>query len=230
MLREMGVKVQTAPPPEYSQAKSLFEAGNFEQVFDLLDPVAPGNPAALRLLSESENRRERWRYAAACLAQAIALSGAGPGEWTKLAELILRGRQFKSAARLCRIALAEDSENADALNLLGFIAIQQKDVEQAMIYLIKARLTNAQHTWVQENLAQIADALGLSLTEAIREHSQRMIAQKKYAYAAEALTLLIELEPTDVEAYKSLAVVLQGVGQPEDALIMWQAAQNLAVG
>jgi Flp pilus assembly protein TadD len=228
MLTEMGRGVELTPLSELEQAQILFEAGDYIAVFDLLDPIAPGNPAVLRLLAQSEHYRQNWRNAAASLAQAIALSEPQPGEWATLAEYVFRTRRFASAERLCHLALAENNEDAEALNILGFLAMQRSDPEQAFIFLIRARLSNPTHTWAYENLTRLATALKLPLIEAMRQHSQHMIQQQQYTSAIEALSLLLELFSTDTEAYKLLAVTLNGLGRPNEALLAWKAAQQLA--
>ncbi len=227
MLRKMGLQLQTTPPSQWQLVQAKLKTQDYDAVFDLLDPIAYGNPMALRLLARADDKRGRWRNAAACLSQAIALTGAQPGEWVELAEFVLHTRHFCTAEQLCHQALAENPDDADALNLLGFIAIQRNDAKQAMTYLLQAKLAAPDHHWIRQNLEQLAAALHLSLEEAVRRHGARMIAQKEYAFAATAFTMLIQMAPRDVGAYKSLAVALNNLGQSAEAMFAWETAERL---
>ncbi len=93
--------------------------------------------------------------------------------------------------------------------------------------MIRAKLANPTHPQTQENLAQLAAALNLTLIEMLRQHSLRMIQQRHYTDAVEALSLVIEDLPADVEAYKSLAVALNALGRLDEAFMIWQACQQM---
>ncbi len=228
MLSQKGEALRPEPPAGLSTAEALFAAGNVDAALQTLTPIAAGCPPALRLLARIENRQERWRSAAVCLCQAIALSAPRPGDWETLAEYVLHTRHFASAARLCRLALQTDPNNANALNLLGFIAIQQNNLEQAMTCLLQAQLANPAHVWIQDNLRQVAHLLKMSLPEAVHQYAMRMIKQRHYMPAATACSYLIQLTPADPHAYKSLALALNGLGQTADAALAWQTAEELA--
>ncbi|HFB52673.1 MAG TPA: glycosyltransferase, partial [Anaerolineae bacterium] len=131
MLAENGNTPSRTPPAEYAAAERLFAAGDFDGVCRVLDAVAMGNLPALRLLARAENKRERWHSATANLAQAMALDEPRPDDWVTLAEYVLHTRHFDSAERLCQLALQANPENAQAMNLVGFIAFQQNDAEKA---------------------------------------------------------------------------------------------------
>ncbi len=230
MLAVKQVPLTPTPPACYDAARRLFDAGEFEAACDMLEPVAMGNPPALRLWARVENNRERWHSAAAAQAQAMALSEPDSGDWVALAEYVLRTRHFASAERLCHIALQANPEDAGAMNLLGFIAIQQNNGEKAMTYLLQARLHAPEQPWIQQNLEQLAEGLELSLPEAIWQHGTRMLQQKKHAFAAAAFSVLIDLHPTHVGAYRSLAVALNALGKEDEAMFAWQTAQQLNRG
>ncbi len=230
MLAENGKTLSLSPPAAYAAAERLFSAGDFDAVCEMLDAVAMGNPPALRLLARAENKRERWHSATANLAQAMALSEPAPDEWVTLAEYVLHTRHFASAERLCRLALQTNPENANAMNLIGFIAFQQNDAEKAMTYLLHAFLHAPHNDWVRQNLEKLADALHLPLPEAIRQHGGRMLGQKKAALAAIAFSVLVQITPADAAAYRSLAVALNALGQEEEAMFAWQTAEQLTGG
>ncbi|MFN8455268.1 MAG: glycosyltransferase [Anaerolineae bacterium] len=223
MLAAQGNAKQSLSPATWLQVKHLAPAVQVE----LLNPSAQGDPTALRWLVQAEKQQQHWDSAARYLAQAIALSQPQPGEWITLAELVLRSGKLSSAKRLANLALTENSQQADALNLLALIAIQSSNFEQAMIYLVQTLLVNPQHLSANHNLEQIAQGLSLSPADAIRQHGLRLIQQQLYGPASQAFALLITFQPQDIEAYKSLAVALQGLGRGEDALLAWRMAERL---
>lgn len=227
MLMATGATNQAVPDKILYQAQSLFEAKAYTQVTDLLAPYAQSDPVVLRLLAQTEQRLQQWGSAARNLGQAIALGQPHPGEWVNLAECLLKSSKLSSAERLCHLALSKDRENADTLNLLGLIAIQQNKAEAALSYLIQALLINPQHISANNNLEQLARGLQLTPSETIRQYGLKMLHQQKYTSANEALALFISLNPDNSEAYKLLAVVLQRLGREEDALLAWQMAQRL---
>ncbi len=195
MLAAMGAEKSLRPPAGWDAIQRDFAAGNFDAVADALEPVATGNIPALRLLARAENHRQRWHRATEALAQAMALDAPKPGEWVVLAEYVLRTRHLTSAERLCHLALQENPEDANALNLLGFIAIQRNDAEKAMTFLLQARLHAPQHQWLAENLQMLAEGLELPLPEAIRQYGARMLQQQKPAFAAIAFSVLVPRRP-----------------------------------
>lgn len=193
-----------------------------------LTPAVQVDPVALRGQAQAEKQQQHWDGAARCLAQAIALSRPQPGEWTALAELVLRSGKLSSAERLVNLALTESNQQADALNLLALIAIQRHNFEQAMVYLVQTLLVNPAHTSANHNLEAIAQGLGLSSVETIRQHGLRLIQRQIYGPASQAFALLISLQPQDIEAYKSLAVALHGLGRGDDALLAWRMAERMS--
>jgi len=228
MLDKRGQSLCLEPPAALSEAEAMLGAGDVDGARAALEAVVDGCPPAMRLLARVENRAGRWRSAAACLCLAMGLSGVEPGDWESLAEYIVHTRHFESAARLCGLALQADPNNAVALNLLGFIAIQQDNLELAMAYLLQAQLADPSHGWVQDNLREVARLLGLSLPEAVHQFGLRMVQQKQHIPAATAGSYLIQLAPTDPAAYKLLALALNGLGQTEDAALAWQTAEQLS--
>jgi Flp pilus assembly protein TadD len=228
MLARQDRLVQMGLPSGWAETQALVEQADYQAAFDRLEPQVDGNPAALRLLAEVQHRQGQWRSAAACLAQAMALNGPHPTDPVKLAEYILHTRHFDSAHRLCELALAANPENADALNLLGFIAMQRHQPEEAMTYLLHAWFSSPEHGWVRNNLEQLAAGLGLLLPEAINQYGARMLKAKSHAFAAVAFTMLAQLAPANPQPYKALAVALNALGREAEAMQAWQTAQALA--
>ncbi len=223
MLAAQGISKQSLSPATWLQVEQLSPDVQVE----LLNPAAQGDPIALRWLVQAEKQQQHWDSAARYLAQAIALSRLQSGEWATLAELVLRSGKLSSAQRLANLALSENEQQADALNLLALMAIQSNNFEQAMVYLVQTLLANPAHTSANYNLEQIAQGLSLSPLEAVRMHGLRLTSRQIYGPASEAFALLISLQPHDVGAYKALAVALQGLGRADDALFAWRIAEQM---
>ncbi|MEW5956167.1 MAG: glycosyltransferase [Chloroflexota bacterium] len=228
-LAQIGTSSIVVPPDMWQEALSLFSKKAYEKVVEILEPVAQNDPAALRLLARAEQQRQRWHSAARYFSQALALGEPLPGELTSLAEAVFRSGRPLSARRLCQLDRSGDNYNADTLNLLGLVAMQQNELEPALAHLVQAILADPEHISAHHNLQQIAAALQLSLPETIRQYGLRMLRQQAHPSAAEAFALLIDMCPSDAEAYKDLAVALQGLGQEEEALLAWQTAQRVVV-
>ncbi|MCG3210042.1 MAG: hypothetical protein FOGNACKC_03671 [Anaerolineae bacterium] len=220
-----------SPPPAAAQleqqARELLAAAQFAPAIALLEPVAAGQPALLRLLCAAQVGQRQWGSAARHLAQAMALAGSLPGDWASLAEYLLRAGKPNSAARPLEIALAEEPDKAAPLTVAALLAMHRREPNTALSALVQALLANPAYQPAHDTLAEIAGALQLSPAEAVRQHGLRLLAQKQFQPAAEALLLLTQLVPADVEAYKALAVALNALGMQDDALAAWQTAQRL---
>ena len=227
MFAEREITPQPVSSEILQQAQSLAEQQDYQSAVKLLHSVSETDPVALRLLADIFDQQQNWREAANRLAQAISQSGPQPGEWAKLAEFLTRTRQFKNATRICRLALAQNHEDVEALNLLGFIALHQGDGGQAMIHLVRAMNIAPNHKRVVENLTGLAEALNMSVPETVRQHGLRMLQQQQYRYAADAFTLLIAMQPANPDGYKSLALALKKLGRGQEAALAWQTAQEI---
>ena len=212
-----------------TEAQELFLENKYDRAVQLLTPYSPRDPITLRFLAKVETRRQHWSRATRYLSQAMALDGPTPAELIQLAELTLRCGMKHSAERLCRIALqAKEGQTADAFNLLGLIAIQKRDIENAISYLIQALLEDFLHASAKQNLAQLADVLSISTAEMIKDQGLQLLHQDRAEQAVNVFMLLIQLEPKVAEWYKLLAATLQTLGQEEDALAIWRSAQQVA--
>jgi tetratricopeptide (TPR) repeat protein len=232
MLAKSGKSLTPTVSDVVAQALPLSRAKQYRQVVEFLQPVAHANPAALRLLAEAHAALQDWSAAAKTWAAAIALDGPQLGEWTTLAKYTLKAKeQARHACRFCRLALAEAANDADALNLLGIIALAHEGVETAVGYFVEALLADRQHQSAQNNLVQACRSSNLSQVEAIRKYSLRLMKQATnvagYHQALAALGLLLELAPHDVQAFKYMALVWQKLNREDEALRCWQTAQRL---
>ncbi len=227
MLALKGITLHYNLPANWAQAQNLAEEKNYAETFKLLELEADGNPTVLRFLGEIEDKRGNWRTAPACLAQAMALEGVKPGDWTRLANYVLHTRHFETVKRLCRLALAGNSEDADALNLLGFVALQEEQPEEAMAYLLQALFAQPSHPWAVQNLADLAAGLGQTPPEAVNQFGAMMLKRGQYAQAVTPFIYLVQLTPANPRPYKSLAVALNGLGKTVEAAQAWETAQFL---
>ncbi|MCB0153306.1 MAG: glycosyltransferase, partial [Anaerolineae bacterium] len=198
MLTKSGKSLTPTVSDIVAQVLPLSRAKQYRQVVEFLQPVAHANPAALRLLAEAHAALQDWSAAAKTWAAVIALEGPQPGEWTTLAKYTLKAKeQARHARRFCWLALAEAAADADALNLLGIIALAHEGVETAVGYFVEAILADRQHQSAQNNLVQACRSSNLSQVEAIRKYSLRLMKQATnvagYNQALAALGLLLEL-------------------------------------
>lgn len=214
-------------PATWAQAQSLAAEENYAEAFKLLELEADGNPPVLRFLGEIEDKRGNWRTAPACLAQAVALEGVKPGDWTRLANYVLHTRHFETTKRLCRLALAANSEDADALTILGFVALQEEQPEEAMAYILQALFVQPNHQWAAQNLANLAAGLGQTPPEAVNQFGLMMLKRGQYGQAVAPFIYLVQLTPANPQPYKSLAVALNGLGKTTEAAQAWETAQFL---
>lgn len=226
-------KSQTQVPVEtWLEAQVLFKAEQYDTVIELLQPLAEANSSALRLLAKAQATRHNWTEAASLLTKAIALTGPHPGEWTDLAKYTLQAQgRALHAHRYCHFALFENPQDANALNLLGIIALAQDQTSAALSYFIQALLADSSNVQTQYNLLQICQSLNLSTAEALRLYGLQLMKERppNYAQAAAAFALMVKITapPEQTEAYKLMAVALQKNGREEDAFLCWQTAQQL---
>ncbi len=230
LLALKGIELHSQLPEAWAEAKELMEQQLYAEAYAKLEPVADGNPPVLRLLAEIEDKRGNWRTAPACLAQAMALAGVQPGDWVTLATYVLHTRHFETVRRLCRLVLADNEEDADALNLLGFVAIQQQQPEEAMGYILNALFAQPNHEWAAKNLADLAAMLNLSVPQAVNQYGAMMLQRRQYSRAVTPFVYLVQLTPTDPQPYKSLAVALNGLDRSAEAAQAWETAQFLESG
>ena len=190
------------------------------------------NPEKLRLQALNYAAEQKWGKAKQSLAWAIMLTHPYPGEWSTLAKYTLNAQgNARHGRRYCHLALAQDNQNVDALNLLGLISLAQKQPSSALTYFVEALLIDPQHQSVRYNLNQTCQSLNLLPVEVIKQYGIRVMKQdtdlSNQTQAASAFRLALEIAPNNINAYKLLAVTLQNLGREEDALRCWQTAQSL---
>ena len=191
------------------------------------------NPTKLRSQAQTYAIEQKWIEAKQSLAAAFMLTQPYPGEWTTLAKYTLHAQSnTRHARRYCHLALAQDSQDADALNLLGLIALAQEQPSSALTHFVEALLVDSQHQSARHNLNQACQSLNLLPAEVIKQYGIRVMKQtmepSSQTQAAVAFSLALEMAPQDINAHKLLAVALQNLGREEEALRYWQTAQTLA--
>ncbi|MEW5956166.1 MAG: glycosyltransferase [Chloroflexota bacterium] len=230
-LTQLGQVRQSLPDPIWRQAQALVGSGAFDRAIDVLSPLAAGDPAALRFLAQLARQHQHWDEAAHYLGQAIALSEPQAGEWTRLASIwFLRTGKAGSALRLCQRALADNYHDTAAHKLLDLFSQPAHGPWSQLNQWVQLLLTTPTHPLAHNALQELAEVLGLPPVELIRIHGLRLLNQEEHLRAAEAFSLIVNLVPNDAEAYKSLAVALQRLGQNDDAVIAWRLGQQLSAG
>lgn len=114
------------------------------------------------------------------------------------------------AARIYGALLASNPQHADALHLLGVVALQQGDARQAIELISRAVACNC-------NVA----AFHANLAEAYR-------AEGDYERAAECCRSALRLDPTCAEAANNLGLALMGLGQTQAAVAQFRATLQLS--
>lgn len=190
------------------------------------------NPVNLRSQAQTYAAEQKWIEAKQWLALAIMLTQPYPGEWATLAKYTLQANSnARHAGRYCYLALAQDNQDADALNLLGLVALAQEQPSSALTHFVEALLVNPQHQSARHNLNQASQSLNLLPAEIIKQYGVRVMKQapepSSQTQAAAAFSLALEMAPQDINAYKLLAVALQNLGREEEAMLCWQTAQTL---
>jgi tetratricopeptide (TPR) repeat protein len=109
------------------------------------------------------------------------------GDWTE-------------AERLCRIILAEKSDDLDALNLLGIIAAQSQRASEAEALLSRAIAVDPNHAIAHSNLGNLL--LGLGRAEEALKNFDRAL----------------EINPCDADTLYNRGSILGGMERYEEAL------------
>jgi predicted O-linked N-acetylglucosamine transferase (SPINDLY family) len=150
-----------------------------------------------------------------------AASACGAGDWA-------------TAERLCCEVLAAGHEHFEALNLLGIIRAQTRQLPEAAALLARAVAARPDNATVHNNYANVLRELGRS-REAAAEYDRAVALDPHYAEAFNnrggALQALaqfdaalasydqaVALRPDYSEAHYNRGVILQSVGRLEEAL------------
>ena len=226
------IQASRAPiqPETWQRARDLFDAGQFAQLIEELEPLAQADPAALRFLARAGVRSEQWERTCAWLQQAIALSEAQPREWADLGGYLMKAGRISYAERVGQLALSKartPDERAAAHNLLGIIAVHRSEADQAVSHFVQALLADPSHQSAYTNLCSVSEQLGVAPWQAMRQEAQRLISQKAYAQAVAVLNLVFDHTRDDSQTFKLAALALMELGHEEEAFACWQTAQQL---
>jgi predicted O-linked N-acetylglucosamine transferase (SPINDLY family) len=141
--------------------------------------------------------------------------------------------RFDEAGAACRDVLASEPNNADALHLLGVIAHQKGDDEQALSLLDRAAAAAPGAAQIRSNLAAVCRSLGRTdealahAAEAVRlspgsaeAHNNVGVALEDHdrvAEGAEAYRRAVSLRPAYAEAQNNLGNALRKLGRLDEA-------------
>jgi predicted O-linked N-acetylglucosamine transferase (SPINDLY family) len=134
-----------------------------------------------------------------------------PARLLQAVDLHRLGR-LDEAAAACRDVLASEPDNTDATHLLGVIAHQKGDEEQALSFLDRAAAAAPGVAQIRSNLAAVCRALGRT--------------DEALAHAAEA----VRLAPDSAEAHNNQGVALEDLGRPGEAAEAYRRAASLRPG
>jgi len=84
-----------------------------------------------------------------------ASSSESSGPTLANARALIRAEKWKPAIAMLKTIIAEDSRNADALNLLGFSLRKSGDVKNAEGFYLKALKLNPRHKGANEYLGEL---------------------------------------------------------------------------
>ena len=123
-----------------------------------------------------------------------------------MAMMHLQAGRLSEADAIFRRVLAVAPDNVDALHLIGVIAHQLGQHEQAITFIKQAIARNPAACAAHNNLGSVFQVLG------------------KLEEAASCYRDALRLKPDFAEAHFNLGVVLEGQGRPEQALACYQQA------
>lgn len=133
-----------------------------------------------------------------------------PSEVLQSAAIHYNKGELAAAVAICRRVIEENADNAEALYILGYIAIQTGENDAAVGYFVRA--VSVEPTDPRFNRG-FAEALGLS---------------GRTEQAINAWSQYLTLQPEDCDAHCSLAQLLVVAGQQEAAIDTYKAAALLA--
>jgi protein O-GlcNAc transferase len=149
---------------------------------------------------------------------------------------------FQEAENICKKIVQVQSDNINAINLLGLIYYQLKNYDSAIHYtkkLISLNPTNFQAYYIighslqekgemDEAIAHYQKSLQLNpnLVDAYYNLGTIFQDKKRYDEAISCYQKALQLHPTDVDAYYNLGFVFQEKGLHEEAIAsFWKALQ-----
>ncbi|MEE8332984.1 MAG: sulfotransferase [Alphaproteobacteria bacterium] len=153
---------------------------------------------------------------------------------------------LRSAETYYRQILAADGNNADALNLLGVIALQNSHPEAAIELIQKSLAINHQNPDGHVNLGAALLSLGqlpaalASFNRALAIDPRHMNAHYNsgllfldsgdFEQARKAFSVVIQIEPDKTEAVLKLGIALMKLGRGDEGLPMLRRAAAMAPG
>jgi tetratricopeptide (TPR) repeat protein len=160
------------------------------------------------------------------------------------AESLRRGGDAAQAERLCRQELAADPHNADALNLLALLRLDQGRPAEALGLVATALRSSSRsdvlhctHGQVlvalgrhEEALASFGHAIALAPApvEALHRRARALSALGRDAEALDDLDRLLGLDPDHVDALNDRGILLRRLHRPEAALASYERALAIA--
>lgn len=137
---------------------------------------------------------------------------------------------FFSAMDLIRLVLDEDSGDAEALALSGYLYLKQEAVNEAMAVALRALAVStktptavyvlgaafAKRTGLNRNAARVFGALAKAVPDEPMPHvllAESLLGLQRYGQAKQAYLKAVELDPTFVRARFGLAAVLLTEGE-----------------
>lgn len=226
MLGELGVNPQVSSVDSqlWQQVEQWMQQGRLAEAAN----KAAGQAKILRFMTQLEKQQRRWNTALEYWSQVVALAEPEPEEWIHLAGLLLlKTGQSNSAARLCRMVLAEYPQHGAARCLWQSLTGYPGDFWDMLTGLVRTLLTSPRHLLAEQQLHQCAAAVGVTWVVLLQHHALRLINARHYLPAAETFSVIISQNAGDASIYKSFAVALKGLGREDDAIIAWQIAQSL---
>ena len=120
--------------------------------------------------------------------------------------------QVRQAEQIYQQILRINSQDAEALHLLGVVALQAKKYEVAVKLITQATKVDSEQSSFFNNL------------------SVALIKQGKLEEAVQACQQAIKLQPDDVETHYNLGIALQKLDKLEQALTVYQKAIKIQPG
>ena len=204
--------------------------------------ASPANPETYRILGAALRRLGRADEAARAELASVKASAADP-EVAQAGQAILRG-DFPSAEKLCRSVLRRRPNDASATRMLGEVAVSVgalRDAEDLFRRTLElapaleyARLNLAevlhQQSRYAEALAEL-DKLGSEFSgypEAMTYRASTLGMLGEYQNAIDVYRQMVAAEPSNLDAWTSLAFMLKTVGEPEQAIEACRSALKAA--
>ncbi len=153
---------------------------------------------------------------------------------------LCRAGQFDKAEAICGELLKNEPHRAEALHLLGLIAVNRRDPGSAIERIHQAISLDSRQPRFWCSLAKAYWALGQAdeavdcmrqaiqlQPQAAKQHNDLgvMLASKsRWAEAEQCFRAVLDIEPNHAGAWNNLGIVLEHHGRPDDAIRCFQSA------